>query len=236
MFECLLLDLDDTILDFHKAERRALSRTLERFGWEPTEEVLDLYHDINLWHWKQMEKGLINRDQVLLGRFEELSCRLGRRVDPKAMSEDYARNLSEGHFFLPGAQEALEQLFGHYRLFIVSNGTAWVQHGRMTSANLYRFFEKVFISQEIGYNKPDRAFFDACFAQIPGFRPERALMVGDSLSSDILGGIQAGIQTVWVNPAHKSGGSIRPDYEMEALRDLPELLKKLEGGKPYGRI
>ena len=99
----------------------------------------------------------------------------------------------------------------------------------MTSANLYRFFEKVFVSQEIGHNKPSRAYFDGCIAQIPGFDPKKTIIVGDSLSSDIKGGINAGIATCWVNPAHAPGREdIRPDYEIEYLNQLPALLESLK--------
>ena len=97
----------------------------------------------------------------------------------------------------------------------------------MTSANLYRFFETVFVSQEIGHNKPSKAYFDACFATIPDFDREKAIMVGDSLSSDIKGGINAGIRTVWVNPEHKTCGEIQPDYEIERLSQLEALLEEL---------
>ena len=117
-----------------------------------------------------------------------------------------------------------------YRLFLASNGTASVQKGRMTSANLYRFFEKAFVSQEIGHNKPSKEYFDACFARIPGFDPEKAMIVGDSLTSDIKGGINAGIKTVWVNPGHKVSGDIKPDHEIEALSQLEGLLEELYGG------
>ena len=129
--------------------------------------------------------------------------------------------------FLPGAEEAVDALSKKYRLFLASNGTASVQKGRMTSANLYRFFETVFVSQEIGHNKPSKAYFDACFSTIPGFDKEKAMIVGDSLSSDIKGGINAGIKTVWVNPDHKDCGEIKPDYEIEYLHQLEALLEGL---------
>ena len=227
MIEFLLLDLDDTILDFHKAERIALSKTFRDFGLEPREEVLDLYHKINKWHWEQLELGVMTRDQVLLGRFDRLFQELGMEVDAAACMKRYEHNLSIGHYFLPGAEEAVKKLHEKYRLFLVSNGTATVQHGRLTSAGLYPYFEQVFISQNIGYNKPDKAYFDRCFERIPGFAPEKALMVGDSLTSDIKGGINAGLKTVWVNPAHKNCGDIRPDYEIEGLSDLEGLLESL---------
>ena len=227
MIEFLLLDLDDTILDFHKAERIALSKTIRDFGLEPREEVLELYHKINKWHWEQLELGVMTRDQVLLGRFDRLFQELGMEVDAAACMKRYEHNLSIGHYFLPGAEEAVKKLHEKYRLFLVSNGTATVQHGRLTSAGLYPYFEQVFISQEIGYNKPDKAYFDRCFERIPGFAPEKALMVGDSLTSDIKGGINAGLKTVWVNPEHKKCGDIRPDYEIEGLCQLEALLEEL---------
>ena len=225
--EFLLLDLDDTILDFHKAERIALSKTFRDFGLEPTNEVLDLYHEINKWHWEQLELGLMTRDQVLVNRFGALFEKVGMTVDPAACAKSYESNLGIGHYFLPGAEEAVKRLHDKYRLFLVSNGTATVQHSRLTSAGLYPYFEQVFISQEIGYNKPDKAYFDRCFARIPGFDREKALMVGDSLTSDIRGGINAGLKTVWVNPRHKLCGAIRPDYEIEGLSQLEALLEEL---------
>ncbi len=227
MIEFLLLDLDDTILDFHKAERIALSKTIRDFGLEPREEVLELYHKINKWHWEQLELGVMTRDQVLVGRFDRLFQELGMEVDAAACMKRYEHNLSIGHYFLPGAEEAVKKLHEKYRLFLVSNGTATVQHGRLTSAGLYPYFEQVFISQNIGYNKPDKAYFDRCFERIPGFAPEKALMVGDSLTSDIKGGINAGLKTVWVNPEHKKCGDICPDYEIEGLCRLGALLEEL---------
>ena len=97
----------------------------------------------------------------------------------------------------------------------------------MTSANLYRFFEQVFVSQELGHNKPAKEYFEACFAQIPGFDRKKAMIVGDSLTSDIKGGCNAGIQTVWVNPDHKDSGDIKPDYQIEYLHQLEALLEGL---------
>lgn len=228
MIEFLLLDLDDTILDFHKAERIAIAKTIRDFGVEPTEEVLGRYHVINKWHWEQLELGTMTREEILVGRFDVLFREWDREVDAVAVARTYEKNLATGHYFLPGAEEAVEILHKKYRLFLTSNGTATVQKGRMTSANLYRFFEKVFVSQEIGHNKPAKAYFDACFAQIPGFDPAKTMIVGDSLSSDIRGGINAGIKTCWVNPAHLAAkADVIPDYEIEALSQLPALLERL---------
>ena len=228
MIEFLFLDLDDTILDFKKAEYIAIGKTIAGFGVEPTDAVRRRYHEINKWHWEQLEKGTMTRPEILVNRFKALFDELGVAVDAEKVARAYEQNLSQGHWFLSGAEEAVDRLSKKYRLFLASNGTAVVQKGRMTSANLYRFFETVFVSQEIGHNKPSKAYFDACFAAIPGFDPARAMMVGDSLSSDIQGGINAGIRTVWVNPDHKDCGRIRPDYEIEALHQLEALLDDIK--------
>ena len=228
MIEFLFLDLDDTILDFKKAEYIAIGKTIADFGVEPTDEVRHRYHLINKWHWEQLELGTMTRAEILVGRFKVLFDELGVQVDAEKVARTYEKNLGTGHWFLPGAEEAVASLSKKYRLFLASNGTASVQKGRMTSANLYRFFEQVFVSQELGHNKPSKEYFDAAFARIPGFDPEKSLMVGDSLTSDILGGKNAGHRTVWVNPAHAPARpDIVPDYEIESLSQLEELLETL---------
>ena len=228
MFEILLIDLDDTILDFKKAEAVAIAKTIGSFGLEPTPEVLHRYHIINKMHWEMMERKEIDREQVLVGRFEMLFREMGVEVDPILCARTYEGNLSQGHYFLPGAPETLEQLFGKYRLFLVSNGTARVQAGRLESAGINHYFENIFISEDIGINKPDKGYFDRCFAQIANFDAQKTLIVGDSLSSDILGGKNAGIATCWVNPDGKEApADLLPDYQIEAFCRLPQLLERL---------
>lgn len=226
MIEFLFLDLDDTILDFQKAERLALAKTLESFGLPPTDTVLARYHEINREHWERLERKELTRQQVLVGRFAALFAEMGLSAQAEQVARAYEENLSQGHYFLPGAEEALQSLRKKYKLYLASNGTARVQAGRLKSAGIIPYFQEIFVSEEMGYNKPDPAYFDACFARIPGFRKDRAMMVGDSLTSDILGGTQAGIATCWVNPHHKTG-SIHPDFEIESIVQLEALLKNL---------
>ncbi len=228
MIEFLFLDLDDTILDFGKAERIALSKTLRQFGIEPEDSICTRYSQINRAHWEMLERREITRQQVLTGRFHVLFKELGKEADPAELAACYESHLASGHDFLPGAEEALKSLSGRYRLFIASNGTGNVQYTRMKSAKLEPYFEKVFISEQLGADKPSPAFFAACFDQIPGFRREKAMIVGDSLTSDILGGQNAGIATCWVNPCGKPRmKEIRVDYEIKTLSELPELLEKI---------
>ena len=229
MIEFLLLDLDDTIFDFRKAEAIALTKTLEEYGIPPTEETVSLYSDINQRHWEMLERGEIDREQVKVLRFARLFEQLGVDADALRVADRYRENLAIGHHFLPGAEGALEVLSKKYRLFITSNGASKVQAGRMTSANLYRFFEKTFVSEDMGADKPSAAYFEGVFSQIPGFDRARAMIVGDSLTSDIRGGINVGIATCWVNPRHATAPDhLKPDHEIEAIHQLPALLECLE--------
>lgn len=228
MIESLFLDLDDTILDFQKAERLALAKTLREFSLTPDDGVLTRYHLINKAYWERLERKELTREQVLVGRFAQLLEEFSIDKTPALCAKTYERNLSIGHYFLPGAFEAVQQLHKRYRLFLASNGTASVQKARLTSAELYPWFEQVFVSQELGHNKPSREFFQGCFDRIPGFRPENCMMVGDSLTSDILGGKNAGLLTCWVNPLGKPHGDIVPDYEIKALSELEALLESIE--------
>lgn len=228
MIEFLFLDLDDTILDFHKAEHLALGKTFRGFGLEPTDEVMARYSQINKAHWERLERKELTREEVLVGRFSVLFGEYGIQVNPMQCARTYEHNLSIGHFFLPGAREAVEGLSKKYKLYLASNGTAKVQAGRLESANISHLFQEIFISQEIGANKPDIAYFNGCFAKIPGFDPAKAMMVGDSLTSDILGGRQAGMLTCWVNPDGKPAREdISPDYEIQSLQELETLLETL---------
>ncbi len=227
MVEFLLLDLDDTILDFHKAEHIALSKTLRALGLEPTEEVLSRYSLINKAHWERLEKKELTRPQVLVGRFRQLFEEYGIAVEPERCAALYENNLSIGHYFLPGAEEALKALSQKYKLYLVSNGTAKVQAGRLKSANISHYFDIIFVSQEVGADKPDILYFDRCFARISNFEKEKAIIVGDSLTSDIQGGINAGIRTCWVNPKKKPATNIVPDYQIESIAQLEALLEKL---------
>ena len=228
MIEFLFLDLDDTILDFHKAERIALSKTLRDFSLEPTDEVLTRYHIINAQHWRRLERREIDRQEVLVGRFRVLFEELGMEIDAGAVMKAYERNLSMGHYFLPGALEAVQSLHKKYRLFLASNGTAVVQHSRLQSAGLYPYFEQVFISQEVGFDKPSGEYFAACFAKIPGFCVGSAMMAGDSLTSDMLGGLNAGMHTCWITPASTPArADIVPEYRLESLTQLEHLLETL---------
>ena len=228
MIRSVLFDLDDTLFDFHKAEKIALTKTLVHFGIDPTEETLALYSTINAAHWKRLELGEISREEVKVGRYRELFETIGVECDPVKATAYYESMLAIGHYFMPGAPELLEELYRKYRLYIVSNGTAKVQEGRIGSSGIAKYMDGIFISQILGANKPDKQFFDICFAEIPDFSLSETVIIGDSLSSDIKGGINAGITTVWFNPKGiENDSDIKPDYTIKELSEVPGLLSQI---------
>lgn len=228
MLNTIFFDLDDTLLDFTRAEAEALERALTEARVPAGAAVLQRYHVINAAQWELLEEGKLTRDQVLVRRFDLLFEELGLVRSAQAVCERYEEYLKEGRQLLPGALDLLELLAPRYRLYIASNGSAAVQHRRLDASGIRPWFQGIFISEEIGYDKPSRAFFDACFASIPGFSREAALIVGDSLTSDIRGGRNAGLRTCWFNPRRlPRRADIHPDYEIGALEELPALLETL---------
>jgi len=228
MVKTVFFDLDDTLLDFRKAEAEALRHALPAFGIDPTPAVLDRYHEINVAQWRLLEEGKLTRDQVLLRRYELLFAELGVACSPAEVCGAYERRLAKEVWFVSGARELLEVLVSRYDLYLATNGTAAVQHSRLRLAGLERYFKGIFISEEVGADKPSAEYFRCCFAAVPAFDPSAALMVGDSLTSDIRGGRNAGIRTCWFDPNRKDPHpDILPDYTIHALRELPALLETL---------
>ena len=225
--KAVFLDLDDTILDFHRSETDAIRRTLTLIGFEPTEETIALYSRINDAQWKKLEKGLATREEILTDRFRLFFEAVGFDHPAREARALYEKNLSETSFLLPGAEELLNRLSAVYRLIAVSNGTARVQSGRIARSGIARYFEAIFLSEEIGFTKPDPRFFDRCFASLPGLRRADAVMVGDSLSSDIAGGKNAGLPTVWYNPRGLIPGEIVPDRAVSSLSEIPGAIEDL---------
>ena len=201
-YSFLLFDADNTLLDFDENERVSLLDTFEHFGLPCTEEVLSLYHEINLMYWEMLSRKEIERDALLIKRFETLFERVGIKADPVATENHYRTNLGNGCQIMAGAMDVLKELKEDYKLYVITNGVARTQHNRLEKSGLAELMEDIFISDEIGYNKPDREFFEYVESHIPGFDPERALVIGDSLFSDIRGGVEFGLDTCYLNIYH----------------------------------
>ena len=228
MIRYVLFDVDDTLLDFGKAEAAAIRKTFERIGIPVTDELIRRYSEINAQQWSRFEKGEITREKLLTERFDILFSELGINVPSEMAQASYEYLLGIGHYFVDGAEELLEALKDKYELYIVSNGNASVQDRRLKSAGIIPYFKDIFISERVGFNKPSAEFFDACFEHIPGFEKDKAIIVGDRLSSDILGGINAGVKTCWFNPRGDAPDpDIPADYEIKHLGELPALLESI---------
>ena len=228
MIKNVLLDLDDTLLDFHRAEAEAIRYTLNEFGIAPSEENVALYSRINRSCWAKLETGEYTRDEVLHRRFDMLFEALGISGDSHQTQKLYEYRLSLGAYYLDGAEDLLNEIYGKYKLYLATNGIVNVQARRISDSGIGKYFDRIFVSEKIGYNKPDKRFFDCAFSEIDGFKHSEAVMIGDTLTSDILGGINAGIKTVYFNPNHiKNDTGITPDYEIHSLSELPELLKRI---------
>ena len=228
MIKAVLLDSDDTLLDFTLAEHIALKKTLNSVGIDPKDETISLYSEINKRHWEMLERGELTRAQVLTQRFDRLFEALGIKADSTQTQAIYERNLSIGHYFIPGAVELLEALNGKYKLYITSNGTAFVQDRRIAGTGIARYFDAIFISERIGANKPDTAFFDGCFAAMENKNREETIIIGDSLTSDIKGGIAAGIHTCHFDRrGNTEYGEVIPEFRITKLSEIKEILGKI---------
>ncbi len=228
-FTTLLLDADGTLLDFNRAEEEAISAVLREFRLPDTRENRQLYHRINDRLWKALELGQVTKDQLRVLRFSRLFQALELKDPPSAAQAAlrYQEYLSRGSWLLPGVAETVPVLARRCRLLVITNGIAAVQQRRWAACPIHRYIDRLYISDLLGAQKPSPAFFDAVFAAEPGLRRGDCLVVGDSLSSDILGGKNAGIATCWIAGEEQAAPpDCRPDYRIPSLRELPALLER----------
>ncbi|WP_195267720.1 YjjG family noncanonical pyrimidine nucleotidase [Eubacterium sp. 1001713B170207_170306_E7] len=225
-YTTLLFDADGTLMDFKKTEAQALDQTFRKYGVHPTREILDLYADINHGLWKDFEHGLIDKDTLVTSRFRLLFLELGLDIDGDAFEADYQPALGRGAFLIDGAYDLCRALKPDFRLYIITNGVSSTQYSRLSATGLDKLMDGVFVSEDAGAQKPQKEFFEYMAARIPSYNPAESLVIGDSLTSDIQGGINAGIDTCWYNPGReKNSLGIHADYEIHTLGALPSLLK-----------
>lgn len=233
MIRNILFDLDETLFDFGKAESIAIMKTLSHLGVDAEESFVYVYSKINDSMWKLLEKGQIERSELKVRRFAMFLEAIGVDADASQTAVFYENALSQGHYYIDGAENVIFGLKDRYNLYLVSNGTYKVQTGRLSGASITPCFKKIFISEKVGANKPSKEFFDICFSQIPDFDRSGAVIVGDSLTSDIQGGINAGIKTIWYDRkgvGMEACNDIVPDYRITDIRQLPDLIDDMSKG------
>ena len=226
-YEILLFDADNTVLDFDKSEEQALKRAFAETGLLFNETVLNVYRKNNIYQWQLFEQGKLTKSQVLINRFVETFKELKLTLDTvETVSNLYEEYLKLGFFVVPHAEEVLSQLQKTCKLYVVSNGVVEIQNSRMKGSGLEKYFIARFVSEEVGYPKPHIQYFDYCFKYIDGFDKQKTLIIGDSLTSDIQGGVNAGIDTCWFNPWRNANNSkLTPTYEITDLRQIPDIVK-----------
>lgn len=223
-YTSLLLDLDDTLLDFKAAEAKAIRKVLKNNSLPCDDEAVRTYSRINKSFWESFERGEIPKSAIFTGRFEKLLEVFGREGDPAALSAEYGKGLAEGYFTVEGAFQILDYLRDRgYKLYAATNGLSVTQNRRIAGSGLAPYFDRVFVSEDSGYQKPEREYYDYVISQIPEKDRRKILIVGDSQSSDILGGINAGIDTCWYNPAGLKA-RYESKFEISSLSELKSIL------------
>lgn len=230
MIKVILWDIDGTLLNFLKAEHAAICRCFEIFQLGIcTDEMIARYSKINRKYWERLERGEISKQEVLEGRFREFFAGEKLPTDCVAdFNEEYQVRLGDTVFFNDDGYELVKELRSKVRQYAVTNGTKVAQTRKLSASGLGELFDGVFISDEIGVEKPGVGFFDYVWSRIGAYNRDEVMIVGDSLTSDMQGGNNAGILCCWYNPdrlPNKKG--VRVDYEITNLKQLPELLYRI---------
>lgn len=221
-----LLDADETVLDFVRSSRESLDYAMQMMGLPGGGDTFALYKAVNDGVWREYEQGKITKKQLMTLRFVRFLERLGLRADAEKLNAVYFEKLSHTGYLLDGAMDFLRGLKKRGRVFLITNGTPAAQYGRLEALGLRGFFDGIFISDEIGYAKPDRRFF-AYVLEKSAVRKEDCIVIGDSLSSDIAGAAAAGILSVWYNPSGKPAAGAKPDYTAKNYGEILALLDTL---------
>ena len=228
-YKFLLFDLDHTLLDFDSAEDIALTQLLEEEGVEDIQAYKNYYVPTNKALWKDLELKKITKQELVNTRFAKLFAHFGIEKDGAYLAERYQFFLSKQGQIFPGVEELLKNLIHQgYELYAATNGITFIQTGRLERSGIAPFFKEIFISEQLHTQKPDAEFYEKIGSRIPNFDKKNALMIGDSLSADIQGGINGGIDTIWYNPHHLENKSLaQPTYEVDSYQTLLEILDKL---------
>lgn len=229
-FTTILFDADNTLLDFYKDEKQALIKALTHFGVPTTKENLKIYSEINQGMWKQLEKGEITKPELKRTRFKKFFDAIGFECneEPLTVNEYYLGLLGEGGNTLPGAVETVKELFEKgYALHIVTNGVAATQAKRLTRSGLLPYFKEVFVSETIGCQKPKKEYFDAVLEKISEKDKSKILVIGDSLTSDIKGAMNAGLFCVWLNHGtDELTEEYKPDIIIGDIKEVTEIIEQ----------
>ena len=220
-YNCIMMDIDNTLLDFDAAEHKALLETLQQFSLPCDEAAVSRYHEINSSLWGELNKGKIRRDKLVVERFDRFVKEIGAAAKATELNRAYTEHLATHADVIPGAEEALQELAEVATMIAVSNGTESVERGRPKLSGFETYFADIFISETVGVSKPNPKIFQMAMRKLGIEHSDKVLVVGDSLSADIQGGVNAGLDTCWVNMnGLENESGLTPTYEVKALREL----------------
>ncbi len=227
-YKFLLWDIDDTLIDFKTSEKTALQKCFKEFGVILTDEDIAIYTQINHNYWELLAQGKIEKNIMLKRRFEDFVQQLSLdKIDCEEMNKLYQIALGDCAVMIDDAIEICSYFKKSKKQYAVTNGTSVAQNKKLNKTGLVEFFDGVFISDQVGYEKPDIRFFQHAFAEIDDFKLEEAIIIGDSLSSDMLGANNVGVDCCWFNPKAvvNKNTSIHIDYEIKKLKELFEIIE-----------
>lgn len=228
MITTILWDVDGTLLDFLYSQRLALTQCFQTAGLTITDEILKRYSQINDSYWKRLELGEVTKAQLLNGRFLDLFTEFGiRDVDVEAFRKEYQTGLGNIFAYIDDSLNICRALRGKVKQYVITNGVTSTQQSKLKLSGLGECMEELFISEQVGTPKPGKAFFDKVLSYVEEKDKSRILVVGDSLSSDIKGGVLAGLKTCWYRPEGSVNSTeYQADYEISNLHQIFELLEK----------
>lgn len=220
----VFIDIDDTLLDFTKCANDAIKSACNKFGVPYTTTLVDTFHPINLDLWHRLEKKEVTKEKLFDTRFQIVFDKLGIKADGIAFETAFRENFHESAILVDGARDLLEYLRSKYKVYVASNASMHQQTNRMKKAELDGYIDGYFVSEEIGFPKPQKEFFDACFKALPDVKPQDVVMIGDSLSADIKGACEYGLKTIWYNHRNEPTAGVKCDYIVSRLSEIKNIL------------
>ncbi len=225
MKKIILMDLDNTIIDFNECARHSIMDIFADLGFHYDENVFETFITENVKIWKRLELGEIDKPYLRANRWNIILGKLGIKYDGTIIEERFENGVAKGAYPVEYAYELLEYLYKKYDIYVVSNGFRFVQESRVKIGRYDKYFKELFLSEDIGIQKPDIRFFDYCYEKIGCPPKEDLILIGDSLSADITGGNNFGIDTIWFNKNNDSPSEIvKPTYTVNKLKEIENIL------------